>query len=609
MMGKRKTTGLLFDVGNVFDFQPRPNSFHGQLAASSRRLFQDESFQSFYHARRGRYSIPPSELALLLLLQAEAGCSDEETVERSACDLRWCAVLGKTAGRPLCAKSTYQEFRGLIVLNQQAEAVLKSSLEEAKRAGLLKGSTLRIAIDTKPIIGRGAVLDTYNLLGGGIEQLGRALAAARGQAAEVWAREHDFARYFGDRSSSLKGSTEIDWSDRTARNAFLLEIVVDARRALRLAEAFLSSRPNERGEAAAQREQRVRAPYELLGRLLAQDIAESTDAEGKTSAQVKEGTAPERIPSLTDPEQRHGRKSKSKRFTGHKLRIGVEVNTGLIGSVEVLEGSAGDAAATLAAVAQVESNTEMTVTETLGDCAYGGGETRQEFADAQRELLAKVPQAATNGEFYPKSAFQIDLAAGTVTCPAGHTTSKCAPDAHGHRSFQFGSRCATCPLRPQCTNAKQGRTLQVHAQEAALVAARAYQQTEAGRAKLRERVAVEHALARMAQRGVGQAKYCGKAKTHFQMVAAATVVNLRLVWNWLKSQGPPGKGRGAQPTTSTGPGGGASRSHAPGGDAERPGEAGRGQNRRRTCGLGWVAARILRIAGAAIHPRVARSSC
>ena len=41
-------------------------------------------------------SVPPSDLALLLVLQTYAECSDAEAIERSACDLRWCAVLGKS---------------------------------------------------------------------------------------------------------------------------------------------------------------------------------------------------------------------------------------------------------------------------------------------------------------------------------------------------------------------------------------------------------------------------------------------------------------------------------------------------------------------------------
>lgn len=531
MMGKRKPTGTLFDVGNVFPFRPKPGTFHAQLAEAAPRLFQDEAFQDLYDPRRGRYSVPPSELALLLLLQAEAGCSDEETLERSACDLRWCAVLRKAAGEPLCAKSTFQEFRARLVLEEQADTVLKTSLAEAKRAGLLKGAALTLAVDTKPIIGRGAVLDTYNLLGSAIQQLATALAVAAAREPEVWAGEHDLARYFPGRESSLKGSTEIDWADAKARGAFLAEIVGDARRLWRLAHDFLRDLPPRRTAAEQAWGRRVREPYELLGQLLRQDIEESTGPGGGSQARLKEGTAPERVPSVTDPEQRHGRKSQSKRFTGHKLRIGVDVESGLIAAVEVLAGNAGDAEQVLASVEQAEANTGIAVAETLGDCAYGGGETRQEFAAAARVLHPKVPQPAPNGAYFPKSAFTIDLAAGTVSCPGGQTTAEFREDGKGTRIFQFGGRCAGCPLRAQCTAAAAGRTLQVHAQEALLQAARAFQASPAGREKLRERVAVEHGLARMAQRGVGQARYCGRVKTRFQMGVVAAVVNLRRVWN------------------------------------------------------------------------------
>lgn len=531
MMGKRKLTGTLFDVGNVFPFQPRKGTFHAQLAEVSPRLFKDESFQDLYDQHRGRYSVPPSELALLLLLQAEAGCSDEEAMERSACDLRWCAVLRKRAGEPLCAKSTFQEFRARIVLDQKGDMVLRSSLEEAKRLGLLKGTAIRIAIDTKPIIGRGAVLDTYNLLGSGIKKLARALALAQGRGPEGWAREQDLGRYFRERDSSLKGSADIDWSDLKARSEFLLEIVTDARRLWRLAHDFLGELPAAETEVERACERLVREPYELLGQLLRQDIEESTGPGGKPQAEIREGTAPERVPSTTDDEQRHGRKSKSKRFTGHKLRVTVEVGCGLITGVEVLAGSAGDAEEALEAVEQAEANTGLPVAETLGDCAYGGGDTRKTFADAGRTLHAKVPQPATHGEFFPKSAFQIDLDALSVTCPGGHTTTEFHADRKGTRIFQFGERCQGCALRAQCTEAANGRTLQVHAQEGLLAEAREFQRSPEGKAKLRERVAVEHGLARMAQRGVGQARYCGRKKTRFQMVVAATVVNLRKVWN------------------------------------------------------------------------------
>ena len=54
--------------------------------------------------------------------------------------------------------------------------------------------------------------------------------------------------------------------------------------------------------------------------------------------------------------------------------------------------------------------------------------------------------------------------------------------------------CAACPLRERCTTSRNGRSVSIHPDEALLAELRQRQQTPAGRAALRERVQVEHAL-------------------------------------------------------------------------------------------------------------------
>jgi Transposase DDE domain len=273
-----------------------------------------------------------------------------------------------------------------------------------------------------------------------------------------------------------------------------------------------------------------------LAQLLLQDIVATPAGEGGLKAAIKAGTAPERIPSATDPEQRHGRKSKSKRFTGHKASVAVDLESQLIVDATVLPGSAGDATGALAPVERVETTTGQPVSQSLGDCAYGGGEIRQAFADQGRALVAKVPQASDNQGLFPKRAFVLDLEHDTVTCPGGQTTSRFTQDKAGGKTFQFGRLCVGCPLRAHCTRAAGGRTLQVHPQEALLQAARAAQETPAGQAQLRERVVVEHRLARLGQLGVGPARYRGRQKSGFQLLVLATIANLRWTWNWERGQ-------------------------------------------------------------------------
>jgi hypothetical protein len=522
MIGRRKAQRTLFDVGNVFPLELDPRSFHAQLAVAAPQLFRDEDFLACYSQGTGRPSVPPSLLALVTLLQHEAGVSDAEAVARTAFDLRWAAVLGRAAGEPLCAKSTLQLFRAHLILHDAVLTVFQTSITTAKAAGLLKGAPLRIALDTKPILGRGAVEDTYNLLATGIRQLCQALAQAQQERAAGWAQRHDLGRYF---ASSLKGPADLDWSQPEARNAFLTEIVTDARRLLRLTESLLPALPQAAQTA-------VREAAQLLEQLLLQDVAETTNAAGEPQAELRVGTAPDRCPSATDPEQRHGRKSKSQLFTGHKASVAVEPESQIIVGATVLPGNAPDATQVREQVEQVEANTGQPVGESLGDCAYGSGETRQEFATAGRTLLAKVPQERPNGGLFPKARFTIDLEARRVTCPQGITAEKYTADQEGGLLFSFGAACTACPLRDQCTQAKGGRQIRVHPQEALLQAARAFQQTPAGRQRLRERVGVEHRLARLGQLGIGQARYGGLQKTRFQLLLAATVANLRRTWNW-----------------------------------------------------------------------------
>jgi hypothetical protein len=514
MIGKRASQMPLFDVGNVFDLKLDPKSYQAQLAEAGPRLFKDEDFAVFYQDKMGRPSVPPSLLALTLLLQHEAGVSDEEAIARTAYDLRWCAVLRKEAGQPLCAKSTLQLFRAHLLLHPQVQAIFQASLQEAKRAGLLKGSALRLALDTKPIRGRGAVQDTFNLLASGIRQLGRALATESNQKPEEWLRAHDLERYT---HSSLKGSADLDWSDEAAKDALLTWVVCDAKRLL-----ALGTSPSER----------VREAATLLEALLLQDVEGVTTPEGSEQAQIKEGTAKGRIPSATDPEVRHGRKSASKRFNGHKADVAADIPSQIIVAFDVLAGDAGDASNALSLVEQAEHNTGQAVQESTGDCAYGGGPTRKAFAEAERDLLAKVPADASRNGLFSKGAFEIDVANNTVSCPGGYTTTTFRESEDGSKTFVFGSVCAGCPLRAVCTTSKTGRSVSVHAQEAVLQEARAYQKTPEGRARLRERVGIEHRLARLAQLGIGQARYVGRQKTRFQLMMACSIANLRRTWNW-----------------------------------------------------------------------------
>lgn len=528
MLGKRSDQRGLFEADSLYLDMVGRDSFYGFLASQRGQLFRDEEFAKLYCADNGCPSVPPSLLATALLLQAHDGVSDEEAKARADFDLRWKVALGIGIEERPFAKSTLQLFRSQLVLHGEVRAVFKKSLAYARQTGYLKKRKMQVALDTSYILGRGAVKDTYNLLGDGIVKLVSELASLAGVKPADWAQAHDLARYFT--ATSLKGEANINWEDPKARQQFLQGIVSDADRLLEEVRQTL------RGYAADSAEHlQLKGAAELLSQLLLQDIERK--AEGVS---IKEGVAPDRVVSVHDPEMRHGRKSKSKRFDGHKAAVAVDGESRLFTAVDVLAGNAPDNEKALALVEQSEENAQAEVEGAVGDCAFGDGTTRQEFVDAGRTLVAKVPDRPDLGQI-PKEDFQIDLAKQSCTCPARQECQ--TVESIGRRKdrkgqsqewlgFKFDAEvCAQCELRPSCVKAGpgKGRTVSLHPQEELLQEARALQNSKEFAPYRQLRQAAEHGIARLMQLGVRQARYCGRAKTLYQLLLAATVANLTLV--------------------------------------------------------------------------------
>lgn len=519
MLGKRGPQRGLFEADTAYGAFVGRDSFYGWLASQRGELFQDEQFAGLYVLDNGRPSVPPSLLAVALVLQTYDGVSDEEAKQRADYDLRWKVALGVELDARPYAKSTLQEFRAQLIVHEEQAAIFRTSLELAKRRGKFRTKSgekrkLKVALDTSNILGRGAVKDTSNLLGDGIVKLARVLAKLAGQPLEAWAEAQGYGRYVGP--TSLKGTAEIDWSDTAQRRRFLGEIVADADRLLEQAREARSGL-----EAGGAAEASLVEAAGLLSRVLVQDVERREDGPA-----ITQGVAKDRLLSVHDPEMRHGRKSASKRFDGHKAAVAVDTDEPLILAVDVLAGNAPDAEGALELVEQVEANTGCAVDETMGDCAYGGGETRQAFADAGRTLVAKVP-ASTNQGSFPKTAFTLDLDARSATCPAGQTTQDFNPSPTGGGTFRFAVElCVACPLRTQCVRGVGGRTVALHPQEHLLQQARALQASPAFAEYRRRRQRVEHRIARLVQLGIRQARNVGTPKVRFQLLMAAAVANL-----------------------------------------------------------------------------------
>lgn len=534
MLGERPAQRGLFEADHVYlDYVGR-DTFYGFLASQRGKLFRDEDFAELYCPDNGRASVPPSLLATALLLQTYERVSDEEAKARADFDLRWKVALGTEVENRPFAKSTLQLFRAHLVLHDKIRAIFQRSLRFARQTGYMRKRRVKLVLDTSNILGKGAVKDTYNLLSDGIVKLARALAWGAGEPAlsqaagkpQAWASGRGLSRYFG---SSVKGEANIDWDDESARRAFLKEVVADADRLLQMARQALESSVDD-----VERE-RLTEAAELLAQLLLQDIERRPDGPA-----IKEGVSRDRMVSVHDPEMRHGHKSKSRRFDGYKMALAVDTESQLIAAVAVLPGNVPDSERALALVEESEENAQIEVEETIADCAYGDGLTRQEFADAGRKLIARVPKRPKQSHF-PKEDFAIDLEVMTCECPVGQVTSRLVrrgrrKDRRGEvtdlYAFQFDAAvCRSCPLRASCVKGKsgKGRSVALHPQESLLQEARAFQRSEAYAPYRALRQVAEHRVARLIQLGARKARYFGRRKTLFQLLIVATVANLTLV--------------------------------------------------------------------------------
>jgi Transposase DDE domain len=143
---------------------------------------------------------------------------------------------------------------------------------------------------------------------------------------------------------------------------------------------------------------------------------------------------------------------------------------------------------------------------------------------ATRAVSCKAWPVRTGSRF-PTTALTLDWEHHLLRCPA-HVELPFTPGGTVHFPAAV---CAACPLRERCTTSTRGRSVSIHPDEHFLAELRERQQTPAGRAKLRARVAVEHPLAPVGHWQGRRARYRGHRKHLFDLRRCAVVDNLHVL--------------------------------------------------------------------------------
>jgi len=314
--------------------------------------------------------------------------------------------------------------------------------------------------------------------------------------------------------ASVKRGLDTEWSDPGAK-ADALNALVEQLNSL---DAWLRRKlPEELGKPP------LKDHWDTLTQIRTQDLEPDPDGGGGT--RIREGVAADRRVSIEDPQMRHGRKSKSKRFNGYKRHIATDLDTDLILACAVTPANRPEEEAAPILKADLERQGRR-IAEMHVDRGYIASPVVGDVLADRGDVICK-PWVPRNGKLFTKADFKINMRDRTITCPAGEVEHL---DLGADVEFD-PQVCARCRLRAKCTTAASGngRTVTIADDELLQHKLRKLMSTPIGRERLRERVAIEHRLAHLGRRQGRHARYRGTRKNLFDVRRAAAVLNLEVL--------------------------------------------------------------------------------
>jgi hypothetical protein len=467
--------------------------------------FQEELATLYAPSLRGQPPIPPAQLALATIVQAYTGASDDEVIEATLMDRRWQLVLDclDTEQAPF-SKGTLVAFRKRLIEAQMDRRLIERTIEIAGQNQGFGPRALRAALDSSPLWGSGRIEDTYNLVGHALKKVLRVVADQQERDLVEVAKEAGAELICG---SSLKAALDRDWDQQIQKDEALALVLS----VLQAVETWVQALQQEDAQLA-------QSPLSIAQQVKVQDV--EVDENGKAS--LIKGVAKDRRISVEDGQMRHGRKSRSVRVDGYKRHVLHDLDTGLIRAVGLTPANMPEASVTEAISVDLDRQ-EVSLKELHIDRAHLSSHLVRERSD-DLEVYCKAWPVRESKRF-SKQTFTLDWEQQIIRCPAEQEM----PFVPGGVVHFPKETCAQCSLQTQCTTSSRGRSISIHLDEALLLELRQRQQNPQGRAKLRERVAVEHTLAHVGRWQGRRARYRGLRKNLFDLRRCAVVHNLHVL--------------------------------------------------------------------------------
>lgn len=505
----------------------------------NRHLILDEEVRGaldglYSDSGRGRRPESPERLALAMLLQVAFDVADHEVPTLTVVDRRWQMVLdGLGATTPAFSQGTVFDFRERARTSGLMRVLLERTICIARETRGFGHKRLRAVFDSSPLVGAGRVEDTFNLLGHAIRDLVSVAAKQAGRRPEEL--HHELGLTIGS-APSIKAALDVDWRDPAARTVALNALIEQFEQV----QQWLKSQ----FDTEALTTPPLADPLAVVERILEQDTEPDPDSPGqgrsnspgagvagaKKARRIRQGGKDRQV-SLSDPDMRFGRKSSSRVFAGYKRHVAVDADIPqLICDAEVLAASRPEHEAAAPLLKRLSASFELT--EVQIDRGYLPSEALHDHR-AKGVTVVSKPPAPRSGKRFSKWDFDVDFDNETATCPAGVVV----PLRLGRDTGFPSASCRPCELRKQCVSEKaRRRQVRFHPHEQFHREMANDLGTPDGRAKRRERVVVEHTLARVSAIQGNRARFRGRDKTQFDLERAAVVNNLFVINGLLEAQ-------------------------------------------------------------------------
>lgn len=496
-------------------------------------LYGDEQFAELFPVC-GQPAASPGRLAWVTIMQFGEGLSDRQAADAVRGRLDWKYVLGLELTDPGFDYSVLSEFRGRLLAGQKAQVLLDALLAALQQRGLLKARG-RQRTDSTHILAAIRSLNRLELVGETMRQALNELAGVMPEWLQQVAQTVWFQRY-GQRFDNLRLP-----KTREAREQLSETIGADG--FALLTAVYAATTPAQRRQLPG---------VEILRQIWIQQYWVAEQADGTYHLRLRtddnQPAGEQRIHSPYDVEARYSAKQATA-WVGYKAYLTESCDEETVHLITHVE-------TTSAAIQDVQMT--ETIHAALAEKALLPGEHLLDAGFIDAELLVNSEQAwavevcgpvkkdvrwqAQAGQGFGLSAFTVDCAAQTVTCPEGQQATAWSEQRNAYDQpiiqVKFKpSSCQACPSRARCTQAKRGArslVLQPQAQHEALQQRRNAQQTAAFWQIYAKRSGIEGTISQAIHRcDLRRSRYVGRAKTHLQLIATATALNFHRLFDWL----------------------------------------------------------------------------